>query len=236
MTTENQHNNQHDDDKTSDLLERVVKDYQQDRVTLGEIKQSLHERGFGVLMAIAALPLCIPVPVPPGYTTFFAIPLFILAVQMIAGRDTPWLPKWLERKSVKRQTLATMVEKATPLLRKIEKLLKPRINRFGMEWWEKTIGIFSFIFAVSIAVPLPLTNLPPGYGILIMSLGLLGKDGVTIIIGIIIGIIGIIITAGVIIGGAEIISEWFGSAPAPVILPDPPPETLQSPAPPESVQ
>ena len=65
--------------------------------------------------------------------------------------------------------------------------------------WERIIGIFSFVFALSISLPLPLTNFPPGCGILIMSLGLLNRDGVTILIGMMIGTIGIGITMIVLI-------------------------------------
>ncbi len=202
----------HDDNKpTSDLLERVVKENTNDTISVGEIKDSLHERGFGVLMALFSLPLCLPFPAPPGYTTLFSIPLFILSIQMIYGKDAPWLPNFINRYQVKRTTLAKLVEKAAPMLRKIEKLLKPRLNFVSIEMWEKTIGISSFIFAISIAVPLPLTNLPPGYGILIMSLGLLSKDGLTILTGLIIGIIGVGITAFIIIYGADVVSNFFSS-------------------------
>lgn len=203
---------------TSDLLEMVVTENTKDTITVGEIKNSLHERGFGVLMAIAALPLCIPVPVPPGYTTIFAIPLFIIAIQMVWGLDSPWLPKWLEKKEITRKSLARLVEKATPLLRKIEKLLKPRLTYIEVHTWEKVIGLFAFVFTISIAIPLPLTNLPPGYGILIMSLGLLSKDGITIIIGMIIGVLGVGITAIILILGKKALFAIIPSATT-VIIP-----------------
>ncbi len=197
--------------QTSDLLEKMVAEQTEDTVSIDALKSSLHERGFGVLMAIAALPLCIPVPVPPGYTTLFAIPLFILSVQMIWGMDSPWIPSWLARKRIKRKLLAGMVLKGAPVLRKIERLVRPRMTYISLENWEKVIGLFSFVFSLSIAIPLPLTNLPPGYGILIMSLGLLGRDGVTIIIGIIIGIIGVGITAAIIIYGTDAVMNMFDS-------------------------
>ncbi len=59
---------------TSDFLAIVVVENKKEAMTVGEIKNALHERGFGILMAIAALPICLPVPVPPGYTTLFSIP------------------------------------------------------------------------------------------------------------------------------------------------------------------
>jgi len=196
---------------TSEILTRVVDGNNNDTITVEEIKNSLNERGFGLLMAVSSLPLCIPFPAPPGYTTFFSIPLFIFSIQMILGMDSPWLPKWVGNKRIKRTKLAKFIEKAVPLLRKIEKLLKPRMINSNIEGWEKLIGVSSFIFSISIAIPIPLTNLPPGYGILIMSLGLLSKDGLTILIGLIVGIMGVILTIFVLSFGAEIIESWLSS-------------------------
>ncbi|MDH5552631.1 MAG: exopolysaccharide biosynthesis protein [Nitrosomonas sp.] len=179
---------------TSEYLALVVAEHKNETMTVGELKHSLHQRGFGILMAIAALPLCLPVPVPPGYTTFFSIPLFIFSIQMILGMSAPWLPAWLEKKEIKRVNLKKLIEKANPWLRKIEIHLRPRMTNISVQTWEKLIGIFSFVFALSIALPIPMTNFPPGWGILIMSLGLLSKDGLTIIIGMIVGTIGVGIT------------------------------------------
>ncbi|MDP1558375.1 MAG: exopolysaccharide biosynthesis protein [Nitrosomonas sp.] len=179
---------------TSEYLALVVVGNRNEFMTIGEIKNALHERGFGILMAIAAMPLCLPIPVPPGYTTLFSIPLFIFSVQMILGMQAPWLPKWLTNKKIKRATIEKLVEKASPWLRKIENHMQPRITYISVRTWERIIGIFSFVFSLSISLPLPLTNFPPGWGILIMSLGLLGKDGLTILIGMIVGTIGVGIT------------------------------------------
>lgn len=179
---------------TSELLQLIVVQNTNETISVDQIKNSLHERGFGVLLAIAALPLCLPIPVPPGYTTFFSFPLFIFSVQMMWGMKAPWIPKWLAEKQIQKANLEKLVEKATPWLRKIESYLHPRLTYISVHAWERIIGIFAFIFSVSIALPIPLTNFPPGWGILIMSLGLLSKDGLTIIIGMIVGTIGVGIT------------------------------------------
>lgn len=183
---------------TSELLQLIVIQNTNAVITVNEIKNSLHERGFGVLLAIAALPLCLPVPVPPGYTTFFSIPLFIFSIQMMWGMKAPWIPKWLADKEIKKDNLEKLVSKAMPWLRKIESYLHPRLTYISVHAWERIIGIFAFIFSISIALPIPLTNFPPGWGILIMSLGLLSKDGLTIIVGMIVGTIGIGITVVVL--------------------------------------
>ncbi|PSJ17801.1 exopolysaccharide biosynthesis protein [Nitrosomonas supralitoralis] len=194
MSDNNHNSNNKNERSTSELLENVVVVYRSDTLKVREIKNTLHERGFGVLLAIAALPLCLPVPVPPGYTTFFSIPLFIFSVQMMLGMRAPWLPEWIENKEIKRSSMEKMIVKASPWLKKIEKRLQPRLTYISVHTWERIIGIFAFVFTLSIALPIPLTNFPPGWGILIMSLGLLSKDGVTILIGMIVGTIGVGIT------------------------------------------
>jgi hypothetical protein len=184
---------------TSDFLAIVVVEHKKESMTVGEIKNALHERGFGILLAIAAIPICLPVPVPPGYTTIFSIPLFIFSIQMVLGMQVPWLPAWIERKSIKRESLEKIIAKANPWLKKIENRMQPRMTYISVHTWERIIGIFAFVFALSISLPIPLTNFPPGWGILVMSLGLLNRDGVTILIGMIIGTIGIGITMIVLV-------------------------------------
>lgn len=186
--------------KTSQILSDIAEFEDEDKTSIGRIKTSLHERGFGVLMAVFCLPLILPIPAPPGYTTLFSIPLFILSVQMIWGAESPWLPNWITSKEVKTTTLRKLTGKALPLLKWVEKFLHPRLAFISTKMGERIIGLFAFIFCLSIALPIPMTNVPPAFGILVMSLGLLGKDGLVIIVGKIIGIIGLLITSVIIYG------------------------------------
>ncbi len=194
----------------SEILEEAVEHHQADYVSLDELLYALHERGFGLLLLIFALPNCVPIPVPPGVSSVFSIPLLFLSAQMIYGLDHPWLPQWLEKKKVKRRFLANIISKASPRLKRIEKILRPRWSFASTQTGERLIGIMSFGFAISIAVPLPWTNFVPGVGILIMSMGLLSRDGVVIGIGALVGVIGCCITASILILGFGAVSAVLG--------------------------
>lgn len=199
--------NKHSSGNASDVLEGVVSNGNGDLISFQEIKLALHERGFGILLIMFALPLSIPLPVPPGLTAIPGIPLLFFSVQLLFGRDVPWLPKWIEKKTIKRSTLAFMIEKASPYLRKVERLLRPRIFFAGSTTGEKIVGFFCFMFSISILIPLPLTNFIPAIGIVLMALGLMSCDGVPIILGMIIGSIGITITTLVIFFGKKAVME-----------------------------
>lgn len=197
---------------TSEVLEETLDNHQQqDEITLGELVHALHERGFGLLMVIFVLPNCVPIPVPPGVSTVFSLPLLFLSLQMLIGRDYPWLPAWLKKKTIKRATLALLISKLSPKLKFIEKLLKPRLSFASSTAGERIVGFFWLLFAISIAIPLPMTNFIPGVGILIMSLGLLSKDGITIITGIVIGMLGIFLTTAVILLGAKVVHNFLNT-------------------------
>jgi hypothetical protein len=194
-------------DPVSTALEKVARRYDQSsRVSLGELMHALHERGFGLIMALLVLPNCVPIPIPPGGSTIFSIPLLFMSVQMLAGRPHPWIPKWLANKTLSRDFISGAVSKAAPRLRWLEKFLRPRIAFLSSKTGERIIGVVWLLFSISIAIPLPMTNFLPGVGILVMSLGLLSKDGYVIIIGVLIGVFGLFVTSLVLtIGTAAVL-------------------------------
>lgn len=194
----------------SRVLQNVVDGHKADMISFGDIMELLHERGFGLLMLIFVLPNCIPAPIPPPLPSILSIPLLFLSAQMLIGRKSPWLPKWLRSKSLKRSTLAMIVEKIVPRLYKIERILRPRFSFASSTKGERIVGGIWLLFALSIAIPLPMTNLVPGIGILIMSLGLLSKDGLVITAGIGIGILGVSITTAVMLVGVHAARALFG--------------------------
>ncbi len=188
----------------SDVLEGVVKNNNADYLSLLEIKMALHERGFGILMLFFALPVAIPIPVISGLTS---IPMIMFSIQMMRGMDSPWLPKWIGAKTIRRSTIAMMVEKAAPYLKKMEKLMRPRFSFVSSRGGEKLIGLFSFVFALSILLPFPLTNLIPAVGVALMALGMLSRDGVPIILGMIVGSVGIVISFMAILIGQKAVMQ-----------------------------
>lgn len=196
---------------TSEILQGVMNGQQSDLVTLQELKSSLHEKGFALLLVVFSFPMAIPLPYPPGFTTVLGIPLMLFSIQMMLAFDSPWLPKSLGAKTIKRTTLAMMIEKSAPYFQKIEVFTRPRLRFFSSVTGERIVGFMAFLCAISITLPIILGNAVPSLGILIMGFGLLNKDGVVIIGGIITSIIGLFIATAVVIFGIEAIMLLFNN-------------------------
>lgn len=189
----------------TDVLEGVVKNNHADKISIRDLTTALRGGSFGVVMFIMSLPIL--VPLPPPLPSVIAFPLIFISIQMMLGIRSIWLPKWLAGISFKRETLALMIAKGNPIVRKFERILRPRIELLSSDFGEKLIGFLAFIFSASVLIPLPFTNLLPGLGILIMSFGLIGRDGMVILLGILLGFGGLIFTFLTMLLGKEILDK-----------------------------
>lgn len=202
--------------KASDVIEGVVTSNHHDDISLLELKMALHERGFGILMFFFILPLAIPVPYPPGLTTLLGVPPFVFSVQMLFGANVPWLPSWIAHKTLKRKTVALIIEKTSPYLKVIETFLRPRLDFLCSSWGERLIGLVSLLCTIYIIIPFPLTNFIPSVGIFFMALGLMSRDGLIVFLGMVIGIAGISIATFALFYGTKAILAfipWLVSLP-----------------------
>ncbi len=186
---------------TAELLEDVVIQNTSDMVQIKDIIVNINHGGFALMMLVFSLPIL--VPLPPPLPSFISLPLLIFSFQMMIGLDAPKIPNFMGNKKIKRKLLAKIIEESVFQLRKSERFIKSRWSFIFGIIHERIIGFLSFIFALSILVPLPLTNLLPGISILIISLGLLSKDGLLLILGLVIGILGISMTTFIVIFGIE---------------------------------
>lgn len=186
------------------LIEDVVNKSSSDRVLIKDLVDAMESVGFGLVMMIFAVGVIIPFP--PPVPSVFAMPLLIFSCQMMAGYTAPKLPKTFAKLSIKRSILGALTKKTSFLIYKIERILKPRFLFMTKKVGEMVIGFFIFIFSLSILMPIPFSNFIPGLGILIVSFGLLGKDGLILTLGIMVGLAGVVISVIAIVLGVEAIN------------------------------
>ena len=189
-------------------LFQLAEDAEGETVTLDWILAQLHERAFGLFLLILALPCCIPFLY--GIPQFVALPLMFVSAQIFLGRRSPWLPSRLGARQVTKVALRNLAERAKPWLERIEALSRPRIGVLARPPLDRVIGVALVLFSASILVPLPGTNTVPGFAVVLVSMGLLQRDGILVLFGSIIGTVWIatLIFAGATL--ASLIKGWFG--------------------------
>lgn len=157
------------------------------RVSVGEITQIFHERGIGFMLLIFAVPMALPLPVPPGINILLALPLVFLTSQLALGRHTPWMPGFVSKKTFKSSLLRMIFEKTIPWARRLECIIKPRLELLTGPTSGKVVGGLGLIMALAVCIPIPLSNTVPSFGIAVMAVGLIMRDGLAVIAGALIG-------------------------------------------------
>ena len=200
---------QHDQDMAiSERLDQLAANAPTDTVTLSWVLDDLNERAFGLFLLFLALPCCIPFLY--GIPQIVALPMMFVSVQILFGRRSPWLPEKLGARTVSKDSLTGLAERAGPWLRRIEALSRPRLTALTRAPADRIVGLALVLFSASILVPLPGTNTVPGFAVVSVSMGLLQRDGALVILGSIIGTlwIGTLIFAGASL--ASLIKAWLG--------------------------
>jgi fructose-1,6-bisphosphatase/inositol monophosphatase family enzyme len=138
--------------KPSRLSDIVKSINTEDDTTIGTLVDSLGERAFGALMFIFAVPNIIPTP--PGTSAILGLPLVILTWQVLIGRQSLWLPAVVRHRRISRELISAFVNKVTPVMAKLERILKPRMGFLvSSDAAERVIGLVTFPLAVALSSP-----------------------------------------------------------------------------------
>ncbi|NJN58606.1 MAG: exopolysaccharide biosynthesis protein [Leptolyngbyaceae cyanobacterium SL_5_9] len=181
------------------------------QVTLTDILQLAGERTFGFLFVLLSFPSALPIPAP-GYSVPFGILLFLLAVQLIAGRKTPWFPAKFKQQSLEVTQVQGVLKIGLPWLRRIEAISRPRLIPVCTSLPGRTvIGVAIALMSISMMIPIPGTNTAPAIGIFVTGFGLLDDDGAISLAGLVIcliaGAVSTSILLAIFLGGSSLI-DW----------------------------
>ena len=190
----------------SQRLAQIVAEDGPDRLSFTELAKQLHARAWGGLLVIfAAINV---IPLPPGASVFFAIPLIIITAQMAFGRASPWFPARIDRRGVTKHDLGRLIEKMEWLEVRVERILKPRLAMLTGPTATRLIGIVCFVLAL--LTTLPIVHVAPAAVIVLFGLALIYRDGALVIAAAVAGLAGAA-TATFLIGSGVVALTWAAS-------------------------
>ena len=174
--------------------------------TLGDLGEAFSEKSFAVTILLLMFVPALPLPTG-GITHVFEVITVFVALQMVIGRRTIWLPRrWRQR-----ALGVTITGKAVPFIirrvRWFEKFTRPRMAwLFRQRWFIRVLGLVIVAFTAGAAIAPPFSGLDtlPALGVVTISLAIILEDAVVLGIGAFIGTGGIllIVTIGAAIAHA----------------------------------
>jgi hypothetical protein len=168
--------------------------------TLGGLIDVFDKRAFAFVFVLLLGPSALPLPTG-GVTNVLEIVAVLLALELIAGRDTIWLPRrWCAREIA---TDGRFVRMLLTTVRRIERLSRPRLRfLFGHRLSNIVFGavVVAGTIAAFVAPPFSGLDTLPSLGVVLVSLGVLSEDALFVAVGIVVAAAGIALE--IVAGGA----------------------------------
>ncbi len=163
----------------TDALNTIKDETNGDDITVGDITNALQNRGFGALLIAPALITILPTGMIPGIPAICGFLIFLIAVQIVIGKDRPWLPHKFKQISFSRDRYNEAIEKAKPYTQKIDDFFHPRFEFLTQDTAQRVIALFCVFLSIAMIVIgfIPFAPALFAAAILLFGLGLSVHDG-----------------------------------------------------------
>lgn len=162
-------------------IENMFSDYE--KISLSNFIGKFGPDSFLVLIFILISPNLIPFFSQFGIAEFTSGMVCLLSLQLMSGREMPWLPKSVVNRELSCRGISTVGNKVFPFLYKLDLLTKSRLQMLSHERTYKFYGFMFFILSFLILLPLPFFNYAPAVVISLSVIGLLSRDGFFLMLG-----------------------------------------------------
>ena len=134
---------------------------------------------FGLIAAVPPLGAIPLVPTSMGVVTF------LLSIQFVMGRRRIWVPQIIGQRSVSAARMAAAERRAARVLSRVDRLLKPRLRVLTRPVLNRVVAVVACL--VAFLMP-PLEVVPfgvviPGLALVCLGLGLVARDGLFTLLG-----------------------------------------------------
>jgi hypothetical protein len=173
-------------------------------LTLGNLLTELGETSFG--WAIVVFSLLTLLPLPPGSSLITALPLLVTTGQIILGYPHVKLPGPLARLRLDPVKLRRTVLRLRPVTRRLERVLTPRYTPLFAPRNERFLGVLLFVIAFALFLPVPFSGWFPAISLFIFGVGLVERDGLVALTGLLFGGLSVMLTLTIMLSlarGAE---------------------------------
>lgn len=155
------------------------------RLSVEDLLETIGRRAYGPLLLFVGLFSISPASFITGMTWLLATIIILIAMQMLVGRPTPWLPGRILHISLSRGLLFKGLNALKPWAGRVDRFLKPRLA-FLTGWPFVNLTALICIASALISYPagfIPFAPFFPGMVIVFVGLGMTARDGVMILLG-----------------------------------------------------
>jgi hypothetical protein len=179
---------------TSEVLRDLLLGAPAENVSVRWLMDSLEERSFGIVMLLLGL-----LALVPGVSGIIGVLVAIPAVQMILARKAPAFPRFISRRQVPTQRLARLIGRVEPVLRRLERVIRPRWIT-PIQATKRAVGAILLLLGGLLLVPIPFSNVASALIIVLLAFAYLEDDGVLLSVALLAATVALAMAAAIVWG------------------------------------
>jgi hypothetical protein len=179
-----------------------------ERMSVRELIDTLGDRSFGWCVIVFALLNLIPLPIGANMVT--SLPLILVTAQMALGMERVRLPDAVMRRTFNRRAFQKLVLRLGPLMRPIERMTGLRLPMMFSPVQERVLGAFLLVVSLALFLPVPVATWLLAISLLVSGIGLVERDGLITVGGVLLGCLSIAVTVTigiVVLHGADAVTR-----------------------------
>lgn len=198
------------EESLGEKLETIIETVPSAEVTLVEILEIVGSDSLLLLTVFLSLVFLVPVSIP-GVSTVFGSAILLIGISRLFSRKL-WMPKRIADRKIASEKLVEVLNRALIWFRRLERISRPhRLQWLTTGKKVELLNNLSFILAaLLLMVPfgfIPFSNTLPAIALILLSVGLMQRDGGSILLGYLANLATIIYFAALIAGGGITIYE-----------------------------
>jgi hypothetical protein len=191
-------------------IELIIAKLPPTEVTLVEIMDIVGADSLLLLTIFLSLVFLVPVSIP-GVSTVFGTGILLIGITRLFSRKL-WLPNRIANRKISSEKLRAGFQRALVWFRRLEKISQPhRMRALTSDGFMALLNNLSFILAALLLMApfgfIPFSNTLPAVALIFLAVGLMQKDGGSILLGYLANLATIIYFGFLIAGGGYSINE-----------------------------
>jgi hypothetical protein len=187
-------------------LREAASELRDERVSMQAMARAHGPEAYGTLLLLLAMPCVLPVP---GVGSILGLGMAALAFDMWRGRGAPCLPRRVAELELSGDWARRVLEGLASAYALAGRYASERLSHVLGPGWRSLIALATAVMAFIIVLPIPFGNVLPALALVLIGLGLVFRDGVAVVAGLVGAGLALVITAGVMVMALVWGSEWI---------------------------
>lgn len=181
-------------DKNATTIAGVLTDWENEvrkgPSNVGSILRAAGSRAAGPLLFLPALVMVSPIGAIPGVPIVLSTLVILVAGQILVGARSIWLPDFMKERRIPENKASEIIEWLRPHADRVDRFLGQRLTALTGDLMSRVVAFLCVLLAILVypATVLPFAVALPGSAIMFLSLGLLTRDGVVTLVGLVVSV------------------------------------------------